>query len=191
MIEINLLPENLRPKAKKPGIDLEAKETLYLVPLVLGILVIVHVLISGVFIFQGLQLGILNSRWQKMESQRKALEIFRSETAHLSEDARALQEINAKAIKWAPKLNKLSLNLPSGVWFRSINLTGNLLDMRASVISLQESEMNLINQYINNLKKDSDFFLDFSKLDLDSVEKKAAGGYEIAEFSLAGILKTK
>ncbi len=191
MIEINLLPQELKHKPKKPGIDFESKETLYFIPLVVGVILILHVFLGGILVLRNFQAVGMNARWQKLESQRKALEVFRSEAAHLSADALALQQIHDKTIKWAPKLNKLSLDLPSGIWFRSINFTSNLLDIRASVVSLKMSELVLINQYIDNLKKDNDFFADFSKLDLDSVEKKKIGGYEIAEFSLAAKPKEK
>ena len=191
MIEINLLPDGLKRKPRKPGIDLESKETLYFIPLAFVVLIIIHILLAATFIFQNMQSGILNKRWQRMESQRKALENFRSESAQLSGDAAALQQINAKSIKWAPKLNKLSLDLPAGIWFRSISIVSGMLDIRASVISLQKSEMNVINQFLDNLKKDNDFFADFTKLDLNSLEKKAIGGYEIADFNLAGTLKEK
>ena len=192
MIKINLLPEELRPKPKKPGIDLESKETLYFfIPLVFGLLVIIHLALGGFFLLKNLQLGMLSSKWHKLDTQRNAVDNFRSESLQLSEDAKALQQITAKSIKWAPKLNKLSLSLPAGIWFRSLSLNASTLNISASVISLQKTEMALINQFIENLKKDNDFFADFTNLDLGSVEKRPVGGYEIADFTLTGILKSR
>jgi len=191
MIEINLLPQELRPKPKKPGIDLESPETLYFIPLVFGVLIAIHILLGLFFIFKNVQLGILNNNWKKLESQMKVLEEFRSESAQLSKDARALQEITSRTIRWAAKLNRLSLDLPSGIWFRSITVNALNLDIRASVFALQKKELAAINKFMDNLKQDKDFFGDFAKLELGTIERKILGGYEIAEFTLTAALKSR
>jgi len=56
------------------------------------------------------------------------------------------------------------------------------------LISLQKEEMNLLNKFIDSLKKDNMFFKDFSALDLSSVQIRSLGGYDILDFSLTGIL---
>jgi len=191
MIEINLLPQELKRKPKKPGIDLESPETLYFIPLVFGVLIAMHILLGLFFIFKNVQLGILNNNWKKLESQTKALKEFRSESAQLSEDARALQEITSHSIRWAAKLNRLSLDLPSGIWFRYLTVNALNLDIRASVFALQKKELAAVNKFMDNLKQDKDFFGDFTKLELGTIERKTLGGYEIAEFTLTAALKSR
>jgi Tfp pilus assembly protein PilN len=191
MIEINLLPEELKPKPKKPGIDLESKETLYFIPLVFGVLIAIHILLGIFFVFKNVQLGLLNHNWKRLEAQRRALEAFRSESAQLSEDARALQQITSRRLRWAVKLNKLSLDLTAGIWFRAITADTKTLDIRASVIALQKTEMVLINKMMDALKQDKDFYADFDRLELGSIERKTIGGYDIAEFSLTAALKER
>jgi len=56
-------------------------------------------------------------------------------------------------------------------------------------VSLQQEEMNAINKFMDNLKKDSVFLKDFSNLELTSVQKKVIGGYDIADFVLSAKLK--
>jgi len=191
MLEINLLPADLKPKPKKPGIDLESKETLYLIPLVFGIIIIIQLFLVGILMFKNVEMKLLSARWQKMETQRKALEEFRSQTAQLSEDARALQKVSSASVKWAPKLNKLSLDLPPGIWFRELSLKGGILSLKASVVSLEQSEIGMINQFLDNLKKDKDFFADFAKVDLGTIEKRTVGTYGVADFTVTGALKSQ
>jgi Tfp pilus assembly protein PilN len=189
MIEINLLAQELRPRPKKPGIDFESKETLYFIPLIFGAILIVHIYLAGALLFKNFQAAALNAKWQKLQAQRNALELFRADELELSEDARALQQINSQAIKWAAKLNKLSLDLPTGVWFKDITATPKNLSLRGAVISLNKTEMQLVNKFMDNLKADRDLFGDFTKLELDSVERKAIGGYEVVDFNLSAALK--
>ena len=88
------------------------------------------------------------------------------------------------------KLNRLSLDLPSGIWFNEIsaNLKKEFI-LRGSVVSLKKEEMLLINQFIDNLKKDTDFFKDFSKLEMTSAQSGEIGGYEVNDFVISGVLK--
>jgi Tfp pilus assembly protein PilN len=100
-----------------------------------------------------------------------------------------IQQLIGQRINWAEKLNKLSLNLPSGVWFNEIQVNSKEFILKASVISLQKEEMNLINAFIDNLKNDKDFFKDFNNLELNSAQKRVIGGYDVTDFILVGILK--
>ncbi len=194
MIEINLLPEELKPKVKGKKTALSAlgpSALIYLLPAGLGVLVFSHLCLAGLAIIKSSQYGILNNRWRSLEPQRKALEEFNREFLVFSEDAKALQRISLQKVNWAQKLNNLSAALPSGIWFTQLSVTAKELNLRGSAISLQKAEMNLINKFIDNLKSDTAFFKDFSALNLSSVQKKSLGGYDIAEFALVGQLKSK
>src|SRR3989338_7992141 len=183
MIEINLLPEELKPAVKTGLAKFSAAGPavlIYLVPVILGALAFLHLSLAGLAIVKNSQYGILNNRWRALEPQRKALEEFNQEYAIFSEDASAMQRIVQQKIDWARKLDSLSSALPPGVWFIYLGITAKELNLRGQAISLQKEEMNLINKFIDNLKDDADFFKDFSSLSLSSVQKKAVGGYDIA-----------
>jgi len=187
MIEINLLPQELKIKSKKVG--LEPSYFLYLVPLLFGILICVHVYLAVLGIAKNCQFHALNNRWQKVAPQRKTLEDFKKEHELLSSDAKIVQQLTAQRINWSEKLNKLSLNLPSGIWFDEIIVTSLDFTLRGSVISLQKEEFGLINKFINNLKNDKGFFKFFNNLELSSVQRRVIGGYDVVGFVLVGTLK--
>ncbi|MBI4972859.1 MAG: PilN domain-containing protein [Candidatus Omnitrophica bacterium] len=189
MIEINLLPEELKAKPKERKTKLEPKAVFYLAPVIFALLIATHIYLAVVNIKNSYQLKALNNKWQAQEPQRKILDSAKEEYDILSADVQAIRQLAAERINWAEKLNQISLGLPSGVWLNEISLAGNKFNLNGSAISLQKQEMSLINKFLTNLKNDPDFFHGFNSLDLDSVQKRAVGGYEIADFIFRGSLK--
>lgn len=199
MIEINLLPEELRNKVvrvKKPGAttalaDLEPKLFILLIPLVFGILISLQLIIGVLGLAKSFQANALNGKWRSLQPERKALEEFNDEYNLVSQDTQIIQQLMRDRVIWAEKLNALSLNLPSGIWFEELSLNTKELALRGAVISLNKEELSLIKQLIDNLKNDPFFFKDFSSLELGSAKKKVFGSYEITEFTLNAALKPR
>lgn len=197
MIEINLLPEELRNRAAKPNAPvmgagvLEPKHLVLLAPLILAILISSQLIIGVSAIIKSSQLRALEAKWLQAEPQRKALEEFNNEHTLVLGGAQALKEFEAARIIWSEKLNRLSLDLPSGVWFNELLANSRELVLKGGVISLSKEELGLVKQLIDNLKNDPQFVKDFNALELDSAEKKVIGSYEITEFTLKGALKAK
>lgn len=200
MIEINLLPEELKVKHKgilkeaaaasgRGAATFEIKYIIYLIPLVLGILICAHIYLGLAYFVKNSQLRHLANKWRGLEQQRKELEVFNSEYALSNEDTKALEQIYQARINWAQKLNLLSLGLPSGVWFNEISLSPKEFILQGTVVALQKEELALLNKLISYLKNAPDFFKDFNNLELSSVQKKTIGGYDIFDFILQGDLK--
>lgn len=190
MIEINLLPGELKVKSKKLP-HIETKYLFYLIPLVLGILIFIHIYLFVIGIAKNCQFAALNNKWQQLAPQKKALEEAEKGYELLSADAKMMQQLTSQRIIWSEKLNKLSLNLPSGVWLNEVKFTPKEFILTGSVVSLEKEEITLINKFMANLKNDTGFFKDFANLELNSVQKKTVGAYEIADFVLTGTLKQK
>jgi Tfp pilus assembly protein PilN len=189
MIEINLLPEELKTKSKK--IYAEPKYFLYLVLSFVGILIVIHICLFLVSILIGYNFNVLNNKWQRLVPQRKILEDFKNKYALVSADTVLIQQLTRQQVNWSEKLNKISLDLPAGIWFNEVSLSAKNLFLKGSAVSLQKEEMNLINKFIDNLKKDQDFFSDFNNLELTSVQRRIIGSYEIVDFVLVGTLNDK
>jgi len=200
MIEINLLPVELRvkTKGKKNGsqacakfkIDRE-KFFLFALPGVLAVLICLHLFFAVLVILKNNALISLNKKWIGLEQQKKTLDAFNAEYSFRAQDAGFIQKITQNRVFWAAKLNKLSLNLPPGVWFNSISIDTKGLNIQGSVVSLQKKEVNLINDLIDNLKADEDFSKDFTSIAVSSVQKKSVGGYDIGDFTLLGEFKIR
>ncbi|MDD5097546.1 MAG: PilN domain-containing protein [Candidatus Omnitrophica bacterium] len=201
MIEINLLPEELRIKTKSKNLEQvtvtksaafgSEQLFIYAIPILLGLFVCAHVYFAVISMAKNNQLVTLNSQWVKLEPQKKALDEFNNEYSNVSQDANLAQLLTGKRIVWAQKLNELSLNLPSGVWFNEITINAKDIVIQGSVISLAKEEVNLLNKLLENLKEDGEFSKDFVSFELSNVQKKNIGGYDIADFILTGVLKVK
>jgi hypothetical protein len=202
MIEINLLPEELRIKAKvkAPAQQVTVKSNagfnqdllfIYAIPALLGVFVLAHLYFAVLAISKNGKLASLNRQWIALEPQKKASDEFNKEFSASSQDAGMTAALVNQRVLWAQKLNKLSLHLPPGVWFTDITINSKDVIIRGSVISLVKEEVSLINKLLDNLKDDIVFTKDFSGFELSSVDKRAVGGYDIADFILTGTLKTK
>lgn len=191
MITINLLPEELKvkPKEKKGPFQFKTRYVLYVMPLVLGVLILTHLYLGIDAILKKGHLEILNRRWKGLEAQRKLAEEFNKEYSLNSQDSQAVQQLRRDRINWSEKLNKISLYLPSGAWLNEISVAGSEFALQGSIISLLRNEMSLITQFIDRLKKDPVFFEDFNNLELRSTQTRKIGSYDITDFVLGGSVR--
>lgn len=160
-------------------------------PPVFGILIILHLFLTGFLMISNIRLGVLNKKWLALTPQRKTVEDFKKEHNLASDDKLALEQFINKKINWSEKLNILSSNLPYGIWFDEFSVTAGDFSLRALVISLEQQEMSLVNKFIENLKSNKEFFKDFDKLEVTSVTRRVIGGYDIIDFILTGTMKSK
>jgi len=199
MIEINLLPEELRNKVIKVNkpetvsatAGLEPKHFLLIIPLIFAFLICAQLITGLTGIVRFSRLSILNARWKSLEPERKALAEFNDKYNFVSGDTQAIQQLIRDRIIWSEKLNKLSLYLPSGVWFEELSVNSKELVLKGAVLSLNKEELNLINQFISKLKSDPVFFKDFNTLELTSAQKNTLGSYDITDFTLNSTLRAR
>lgn len=190
MIEINLIPQEFK-KAKSNKIAVGQEYLFSAGLLIAGVLACVHIYLGVVYLVKNYQLHALNRQWQLLQPQKKEVDVFRKENEALSADALMIKELARHRIIWAEKLNSLSLDLPSGIWLKEASAANNSFTLSASAIALGSQEMNLINKFINSLKKDPGFFGDFENLELTTAQRKVISGYDVVDFVLAGKLKQK
>ncbi|MDD5465430.1 MAG: PilN domain-containing protein [Candidatus Omnitrophica bacterium] len=201
MIEINLLPQELRVKTKEKTLEQVMVTTMtgvsrdklfiYAIPVLLGLFILAHLYFAVIGIAKGGQLASLKRKWTALEPRKKILDEFNRQYSAVSQDAGLTQFLISQRILWAQKLNKLSLNLPAGVWFNDLSLGKQNLIIQGSVISLQKEELVLVNKLLDNLKSDKEFFKDFSNFELSNAQKRNIGSYDVADFVLVGALKSK
>jgi len=188
MIEINLLPHDLRVSKEKKSY-LSPKYFLYLIPPIAGVILFIHLLLGLLWLTKGFQLGLLERNWQRLAPQRESLEKFRQQYEFLSQDAVTAQQLLKERVEWSKKLNKISLDLPNGVWLNDISVSGKNVTIRGSSVSLKKEGIGLINRFMENLKKDEMFIKDFSNFELNSILVRNIGGYDTEEFVLSATLK--
>ncbi len=193
MIEINLLPEELRVKPKKANVSVESQNKTIIYAVILAVIVLAGLNLYVITRNAGaiIKLKSLNNQWSGLEQKRKAIDVFEKENAVLLGSDKAMQQVIAARVIWSEKMNKLSLSLPYGVWFNELTANRKELVIKGSVLSLDKQEMGLLNKFIDDLKIDQQFSKDFDKMDISSLQKRTIGGYEIADFVFTAKLKTK
>ncbi len=197
MIEINLLPEELRNRVAKPTKEQPAKvvakpglqQLILVIPLIFVILIIVHIIIASLGVTRYSQLSLLKNKWEKMLPERKTLEEFNNEHMLYSEGSKDIQKLVNERINWAEKLDRLSSILPPGMWLESISVSGKAFNLHGKVVSLAKEEVSLIRNFVDDLKNKPNFVKNFSTLELSSIKKETIGGYQVADFNLSGVLK--
>lgn len=197
MIEINLLPEELRNRIVKPvkaqpvrvGNKPGPQLLILLVPLIFVLLIAAHIFITFIGLARISQVAALNGKWEKMLPERKVLEDFNNEQLLYSGDSQDIQKLLNERVKWAEKLNRLSQVLPPGIWLEAILVSGKTFHLHGKVVSLNKEEVALLRNFIDDLKNRPNFIKNFNSLELSSIQKVTVGGYEVADFNLVGSLK--
>ncbi|MDD5566093.1 MAG: PilN domain-containing protein [Candidatus Omnitrophica bacterium] len=184
MIEINLLPEELKAKARKVQASEKFQYIVYGILAVCALFIVLHVFFGVMTIAKGVRLNSLKAQGKKLQPQLKALEDFRKENKELSAEEKNMQDLVAKRISWAEKLNFLSRDLTVGTWFKELSVNPKELTIKGAAVSLEKQELRLLDKFIENLKKDERFFKDFTSIELKSVTRELVGNYEVVDFTL-------
>lgn len=191
MIEINLLPEEQRVKKTEQSAASQLDNIVFLFPLIVIIVVLVHLYLLIMFFSKTSTYASLEKKWRSMEPQKKEVSGMKSEIDANVADARAVEAFMKDRIELAAKLNKLSVYLPSGIWFNDVSFSRRQFIVRGSVVSLKTDEMDMINTFVQDLKSDREFSADFVSIELGAVQRKTIGSYDVVDFVLTSSLQAK
>lgn len=183
MIEINLLPENLRHnKEMALGLD----KIIYLAKIGFLILIAVHLLLF----FVSLAYNYAAVRLEKTKAKISGEDAgsLTKEFNALTSRVKIIGELTNHKSRWSERLNKLSSLLPNGIWFNHIQAGNGNLEITGSVVSLKKNEVELLNKFLESLKADLSFYSGFKSLDIVSIGRSNLFGVEVVVFSVKGLL---
>ena len=209
MIEINLLPENLRKKKKRFKIP---EITIASMPILIGIvslLVLTNLLLMLTLAIQRGSYNRMIKEWTEAKPQKEAIELARRENISAENKVVAIEELMQKKILWSKKLNQLSNLIIPGVWYTKLSIDKKIvileprrpqarnikriatdrvevpyLNIEGEVSSAYGNELAILGKFIEELKNDPDFLKDFSNIELDSTELHSIGDIEIMKFNV-------
>lgn len=188
MIEINLLPEELR-KEKRPGLSLDIEMDKLKILAgggFVGILVLVIVFLSIASAIRKKQLTNLMIKEQRFAPQKTQAETIDKEISLLKARMNAVDEITKREFLWAKKLNELSGLVLPGIWFTRVNTDSeNRFIIEGSVISKKEEAMASVGKFMENIRAHETFFKDFNNIELESVQRKSTEERDIVDFKIA------
>jgi len=186
MIELNLLPEELKVKKQ------EVKTDLPLLPL-LVCLVIVLVLTHLVTLFfinkSNQELSILKAEWENYLPKKKEIDDLKNKIRATDRKDKAIEELTGKRILWAELLNSLSDSMISTVWLSSLGYkrggAGGMINLDGFTTGSSEEGTASVGRFINSLENNNAFKSYFSKVELESVRSSKFDNEEAMKFRLS------
>lgn len=190
MIEINLVPEQLRKKRRAAAMV----ESLGGLPkeLILGIVVAFTLVLILVFLgfqaYAGLRIAKrndFNRQLAAIDAEKKNVEKVLAEMKTLKERAKTLETVVAPYnIFWAEKINVVSNEVPRGVWLTKLALEDKYLIIEGSAVSKTKSEITDIHSFMARLKANKDFMTKLKNLDLDMIKARNVDTLTVADFKI-------
>lgn len=196
MIEINLLPAELRKSRKTPLLNIP-KTKIFL--LSLGAFALLHFTVTALVTINTKRLSALKLTWSSLSKQRRAIQELKEELSQINSKVPFIEQLVRNRILWSKKMNLLSDSMVSGVWLNELSLETELtkrkgeplkyLVIRGSCASRAQDEPALIGKFLQNLKANSAFADDFAEIELGPIKKRIIGKTEIMDFYLSCLFK--
>ncbi|MFC1632216.1 PilN domain-containing protein [Candidatus Omnitrophota bacterium] len=193
MIEIDLLPANLRQKSKF-SFNLQPALKMKIVFIVLGGVILLQFFLSTIVFINNKRIAALKNNRQKLAPQKQQLDQLRTELSALNSRMPLIEGLFSQRVIWSEKLNRISDLMVAGVWLREIDLQTEQqkgqqvssidLIIRGSAASQAKDEPALIGKFMQNLKDDSVFSGDFSDIELGPIKKRKIAETEVMDFIL-------
>jgi len=193
MIEINLLPENLRKENKKYKINIPTipkKKLFKIFFAVAGLLIFIHVFLTTVLVVKKVRLSGLTKQWEDIRPIKEEIDLLKKDMNFAEDKVRTIERLTTGTkIIWSEKLNIISNVIPDGVWLRRVFISGYDFEIEGSAVSKRGEEMIVVGKFANNLKKNNRFYCDFEDIEIGSIKRRKIGSIEIVDFVIRASLK--
>lgn len=208
MIEINLLPKELR----KRNIELPNIFThisfIPVVALILGI----HLLLVFAITMKARTLARHEKRWQEILPEKEEADKLRDELTKMRGKIEVVDSLVQGRISWAKKLSDLSDAIIQGVWLNRLWLDQKIvlemaesikneeggagvsaapkrtivktLHLNGSVIASGGEETAAIGKFIRSLKNNKGYSADFKEIEATSIQRSHLKDVEVMDFEL-------
>lgn len=220
MIELNLLPEELKKKRKR----IELPE-IPIVPIAVGLvalLVGIQILLGGFIFFNKRNLKTLDKKWEVLAPKKKEFDTIKQKIATIGKKTKAIEGLMGKRISWSRLLNALSDSLTANIWLTDLTYAEKIekkkikapkspgkkkekikkeaneasfrmctLKLSGSASGKGEETTAHIARFIRALKENEDFFKDFDDIELVSIKKGIVEGQDVMDFTLVCKFKPK
>ncbi|MFQ5680931.1 MAG: hypothetical protein ACE5GG_02605 [Candidatus Omnitrophota bacterium] len=189
MIEINLLPDDLRSKKKSA---LYWNNALQAARIGLVILVCAHIILFLTVAARKKEAAKLKRQWSNISEENTRVSRLNEDISSLRNRDAIIGGLVAVTLPdWPQIWYRLGALLPKTAWFKSIQVIHGLLDIRASILVISGNEVEILNDFLHDVREEAIFRESFDNLDIISIVRKDLSGVEIIDFSIKGVLKKK
>lgn len=219
MIELNLLPNELRKKKIK--IELPEIPLIPIAAIFIGVLLIVQVILGSLIFLSKRQLTSLDKKWETLLPKKAKFNKLKKRITVTSKKVEAIEGLMEKQLNWSRLLNELSNSLTANIWFTNLSYDerterrqvapsarrqkgkkGKIkkedkaykigsLRLAGSASGEGEEPTAFIAHFIKALKDNENFFREFDKIELISIKKSQVAGENVMNFTLVSSFKPK
>ena len=191
MIEINLLPLQLRKKRK--GVNLVSRSILLpretVIALVGGFLffvLFIHAVLQFVIAIKFVQIKRYERQLTRIAPDKANADRVIQELRVLQAKVKSIEGVaEQRKILWAKKLNEISDALPRGVWLTRLTFQDGILIMQGSAVSKSKNEMSNVHAFTASLKSSPGFTQNLSNIELGLIKSRKVNTTQIADFTIS------
>lgn len=192
MIEINLLPEELRRKEPSRIVlpDIPIKKTLVWA---VGVFAGFQILLLGLVFYQKAELFGVRRQVQTLGAANKDITLEKSQTLAVQTKLKQVQALVSRKFSWTLLLNAISDSMTKGVWLRTLGVEsvaqkGRVLKIEGSVAGPGQ-ETALIGKFIKELKGQPLLSDLFAEIELSTMNQKKIKEFDVYDFTLVCTFK--
>lgn len=215
MLEINLLPEELRQLRKEIKFDFGNLPILRIGLAVIGGLFLVQICLGIVVKIASSRLTKARAVYQELMPDKQRLDLVKAERFLVLSQIEKLGEFTQGGVQWTRKLSRLARLINPGIWLTRLEVKEELLqktkeaidpvtkrmvrqtikvprrrlEIHGRVISLAGEETAMVGKFIKNLKSDEEFFQHFSDIELETIQRSRIKDVEVMDFKFACYFK--
>lgn len=196
MIELNLLPEEL--KKKRTRIELPEIPLIPIAVVFVGVLLIVQFIMGSLIFLSKRQLVGLDKKWQDLAPKKVELDKVKDQVAATGKKVEAIEGLIEKRLNWSRLLNELSNSLTANIWLTELSYDERGKDNKIRTLTLlgsaagkDEETTALIAHFIKALKDNKNFFTEFDNIELISIKKGHMAKQDVMNFILACSFRTQ
>lgn len=138
MIEINLLPEELKKKRVAPHfdvskVDLNKLPVVNIASIAVGSVIAIQIILFMAGVVCGIYFNSLDKSYKVLLPQKQEVEGIKLRIDRLSKKVGTIDELMVKRFSWAKKLNDLSDSITPGIWLTDLAYEEKLTDRTKTV----------------------------------------------------------
>ncbi|MFC1548986.1 PilN domain-containing protein [Candidatus Omnitrophota bacterium] len=199
MIELNLLPKELRRKRKRrKAAELPKIPMLPIAVGVIAVLLLTHVALMILARGNRKLAEELATKWDEMQPQREKTDGIAKEINALQKRIDAIRKIAKPDLDWARLLGGLNQAVISNVWLSEFSIATARqergkkqvkeiplsLDLNGYALGKSETAMSTVGRFMESLKRNKNFFGYFEEIELQNIRNAMISGEEVMMFKL-------
>lgn len=181
MININLLPKNLRRTERKIVLPYKAY-----VLMVAAVFLLLHLLLLSAAGIKKVHVMSLRHNWERLAPQSKEFLARRNEIQAAEAEIASLETFLGRPFSLTEMLSVLAAAVPKGLWLDRLSLSPQNIVIQGSVVSLTQNEMTIIGKFLQEIRIHKTFASAFEKIELNSVQRRTVKSYDVVDFVLVG-----